>query len=349
LIIAPRGRPGNVRRVSTALTEEFRLVGLSAKAYEHPADRAATAALASVPMLDTVVRKLVEYGYERALRQAVLGNAVRLGERQLAGTYEQYVRARRTLDLPGDYALYVGSLGPFGMNAMTTGSKEPLIILGGDLVTTLDEDEQRVVIAHELGHILSDHVLYRTALIILTGMLAGPARLPLPINLPVRALVLVLLEWFRAAELSADRAAVLAVRDPQLTCRALMTISAGIPSKQLDLDAFLTQAKDYADWTDPHDRTRRFFLEIGRGHPIAVRRVAEIMRWVQEGDYDRIVGGDYVRRGHEPPARESASDAVEFYTERFKALFQEAGENISNLGKQVTDWLRNLGSSRDGD
>jgi hypothetical protein len=181
-------------------------------------------------------------------------------------------------------------------------------------------------------------------------MLASPARLPLPINLPVRALVLVLLEWFRAAELSSDRAAVLAVRDPQLTCRALMTISAGVPSRQLDLDAFLTQAKDYEDWTDPHDRTRRFFLEIGRGHPIAVRRVAEIMRWVQEGDYDRIVGGDYIRRGQEPRAREAASGAVEFYTERFKALFAEAGENISSFGKQVKDWVSKVGgSSSSGD
>ena len=48
--------------------------GISSKAYEHPADRAATAALKAVPMLDTVVRKLIEWGYERALRQSFLGN-----------------------------------------------------------------------------------------------------------------------------------------------------------------------------------------------------------------------------------------------------------------------------------
>jgi Zn-dependent protease with chaperone function len=332
--------------MSTALTEEFKLEGISPKAYEHPADRAATAALASVPMLDVVVRKLVEYGYERALRQVVLGDAVLIGERQLPFAYVQYRRAHHVLDMPADYRMFVGSLGPFGLNAFTAGSTEPLIMLGGDLVTTLDEDELRVVIAHELGHILSDHALYRTALIILTTMLAG-GRMPFPIGLPVRALILVLLEWFRAAELSCDRAAVLAVRDPQLTCRALMSISAGIPSSRLDLDAFLAQAKDYQDWTDPHDRTRRFFLEIGRGHPIAVRRVAEIMRWVHEGEYDRIVGGDYIRRGQEPRARQAASDAVEFYTERFKMLFQEAGENISNLGKQVSDWLRKVGGNDD--
>ncbi len=42
---------------------------ISPKAYEHPADRAATAALKAVPMLDTLVRRLIEWRYERALRQ----------------------------------------------------------------------------------------------------------------------------------------------------------------------------------------------------------------------------------------------------------------------------------------
>ena len=42
------------------LPEDQRLIDISPKAYEHPADRAATAALRSIPMIDTVVRKLIE-------------------------------------------------------------------------------------------------------------------------------------------------------------------------------------------------------------------------------------------------------------------------------------------------
>jgi len=37
-----------------------------------------------VPYLDKVVRKLIELGYERALRQSFLGSSVRLSEEQLA-------------------------------------------------------------------------------------------------------------------------------------------------------------------------------------------------------------------------------------------------------------------------
>src|SRR3954452_22823321 len=61
----------------------YRLEGISPRAYQHPADRAATAALHAVPYLDQVVRKLIELGYERALRAVSLGSSVRLGQEQL--------------------------------------------------------------------------------------------------------------------------------------------------------------------------------------------------------------------------------------------------------------------------
>ena len=129
----------------------------------------------------------------------------------------------------------------------------------------------------------------------------------------------VLLEWIRAAELSCDRAATLAVRDPQIVCRTLMVIAGGMPADQLNLDAFMAQAMEYENWEDSHDRVRRFFNEIGRTHPNAVRRVSEVMRWVQSGEYDRIMRGEYRRRGDETNVREEAGDAMEFYAERFRA------------------------------
>src|SRR5204863_1982106 len=91
----------------TTLPEDQRLAGISPKAYEHPADRAATAALKAVPMLDTVVRKLIEWGYERALRQSFLGNAVRVGDSQLPDLWASHNGVCRILDMPEVYDLYV--------------------------------------------------------------------------------------------------------------------------------------------------------------------------------------------------------------------------------------------------
>jgi hypothetical protein len=60
-----------------------RLADISSKAYQHPADRAATAALQRIPKLDLVVKRLIEFQYERALRQSFLASSVKLGPKQL--------------------------------------------------------------------------------------------------------------------------------------------------------------------------------------------------------------------------------------------------------------------------
>jgi Zn-dependent protease with chaperone function len=294
-------------------------------------------------MLDTVVRKLIEWGYERALRQAFLANAVRIGENQLPDVWASHLGVCKILDMPDIYDLYVtwGVLG----GAQAIGAGKPMVVIDSGLLRRLGPGEQRVVLAHEVGHILSDHVLYMTALNIL---LSATLSVPFPIGLPLRAVRAVLLEWYRAAELSCDRAATLAVRDPRIVCRTLMVIGAGMSADQLNLDAFMTQAMEYEAWDDPSDRVRRFFAEINRTHPYAVRRVSEVMKWVQSGEYDRIVRGEYRRRGDQTNVRAEASDAFEYYSERFRALFREFGDNVTNLGSQVGDvsqqiseWLRN--------
>ena len=236
---------------------------ISAKAYEHPTDRAATAALQAVPMLDTVVRKLIEWRYERALRQFYLGNSVKVGERQLPELWAGHVGMCKMLDMPDVYDLYVTSGVPGGASAI--GAQNPMIVFDTALLQNLGPGEQRVVIAHELGHILSDHMIYVTALNILLSVGNG---LPFFLGIPFRAVKAVLLEWFRATELSCDRAATLAVRDPQIVCRTLMVTAGGMHADKLNLDAFMTQAMEYESWDDPSDRARRFFNEIGQTHTL---------------------------------------------------------------------------------
>lgn len=324
---------------------------ISSKAYEHPADRAATAALKAVPMLDTVVRKLIEWGYERALRQMYLGNSIRVSEQQLPALWASHVGVCYVLDIPDVPDLYVTH--PVLGGAVVIGSGKPMVVMDSLLFSRLGTGEQRVVLAHELGHVLSDHVLYITALDILVSAGMG---LPLVLGIPFRAVRAVLLEWYRAVELTCDRAATLAVRDPQIVCRTLMTLAGAMPADQLNLDAFMAQAMEYESWDDPTDRVRRFFHEIGQTHPYAVKRVSEVMKWVQAGEYDRIVRGEYRTRDQESDVREEAGDAMEFYAERFRAIFREFGENVTNLGSQVggmaeqaADWLRRRGGGRPDD
>jgi Zn-dependent protease with chaperone function len=322
----------------------YRLEGISPRAYQHPADRAATAALHSVPYLDQVVRKLIELGYERALRAVSLGSAVRLGQEQLPHIWVLHRQVFNALDLKDVPDLYLTQW-PFA-NAMTIGSGRPIVVLNSELVTLLDADGQRAVLAHEAAHVHSDHVLYQTALVIILRI--GTQNLPLLAGLPLMAIRYALLEWFRAAELSCDRAAALLTRDPQAVCRALMVLAGGAASEQLNLDAFIKQGLDYEETGTGLERLSRLFQDLQVTHPLPVKRVRELLDWVREGDYDRIAGGDYLRIGDEPPLREEGDSAAAHYSERVKGAFEKAGTSVSEVGDQLSDWLEKRKRSESG-
>lgn len=314
----------------------YRLTQISSRAYEHPADRAATAALRTIPFMESATRKLIEQ-FERGFLQFMLGNSVRIGPDQLPDLWKSHLSVLHTLDMPGQYPLYITQT-PVA-NAFTVGSKQPIVVVNSGLVTLLDETEVRFVLAHEIGHVLSDHSLFRTALMILlyTGRVA---RLPLFVGLPTIAMQMILLEWFRAAELSADRAGMLAVRDPVVCCRSLMNLAGGAASQQLNLEAFIKQAMEYDEWESQLDKSVRVLMEMGRSHPFPVRRVAEAMRWVQSGAYDRIVRGEYIRRDQKQDTMHDVGEGAKFYTERFQAIIKEFGGGVTDFGRNLKDWLK---------
>src|ERR1700750_1669009 len=310
----------------------FQLEGISPRAFQHPADRAATAALRQVPYLEQVVRRLIELGYERAMRQAMLGAAVRLGQEQLPRIWVLEREVFHTLDLEDVPDLYLTQF-PIA-NALTFGSGRPVIVLNSELVRLLDGEGLRVVIAHEAAHVLSDHVMYMTALTILL-QLGQSIRLPIFAGLPLLAIRSALLEWSRAAELSCDRAAALATRDPLAVCRVLMTISGGEAVDELNLDAFMKQGLDYNEKGSGLERLTRLFMHLNINHPMPVRRTHGLLHLVRTGDYDRIKDGSYVRRGQEPPLRDEAGAAQEHYANRVRDAFKDGGTSLKEVGEQL--------------
>jgi Zn-dependent protease with chaperone function len=328
---------------SSVPAEGYRLTDISPRAFQHPADRAATAALGSIPYLDTVVRKLIELGYERALRQSYLGSSVRLSEEQLGDVYREHAIAYTTLDMSEVPDLYLTQFP--APNALAIGAKRPIVVVQSELVRLLDAPQRRAVLAHEAAHILADHQLYRTALAILV-QLTSSARLPLPLA-PVRT---VLMEWGRATELSADRAAAVVTRDPLVVCRALMSLAGGAMVDELDLDIFMRQGMDYKEKGGGLERLTRLMLDLGVTHPMPVKRTHELMAWVRSGEFDRIVGrGEYPRRDEPVDARADGGEAVSFYADRIRDAFRDAGESVSSVGQQLAGWLRRDSPDEDVD
>ncbi len=310
--------------------------GISPRSYEHPADRAATSALHAIPLLDRLVRRFGRLGVEARFRQMLLGDSVRLGADQVPAVWDMHLRAASRLDVTPP-PLFV-TQHPM-VNALTFGMRSPVIVVFSSLAADYEPDEVESVLAHELGHVLSDHVTYSTMLVLLAQLLSGVfSDIPLA-GLPVRGLYLALLEWSRAAELTCDRAAALEIDDPMVVCRMLMRMAGGaLPG--MNVDAFIRQATEYTEEEDLFARRSRFASELGRSHPAAVRRVRELVTWVQSGDFDRIRSGNYIRRGEEPPPSAEFEAAVQHYRQRFTAMIDRTVGGVNKLSNQITSWLR---------
>ncbi|HUB69310.1 MAG TPA: M48 family metallopeptidase [Acidimicrobiales bacterium] len=321
-----------------ALELSARYDQISPKSYEHPADRAATAALRSIPLMDTVIKRLVGIGHERRLRQVLIGNAVQVSDQQVPMLWARHCQAASVLDIARTPELFITQT-PLA-NALTVGAKRPMVIIYSGLVKDYPNDEVDVVLAHEIGHVLSEHNYYQTALWFLTLLIASTSGLGGAFaGVPLRAIYLVLLEWSRAAELSADRASALVVGDPLATCKMLMRMAGGAVDG-MSLDAFLAQAARYADEEDVLARWSRAWVEAYLSHPFAVKRTRELMNWVSDGSYDRIRGGAYIRRGQEPAATAEFQGAVAHYRERFVRVLSTATGGLERALRQLEDWLR---------
>jgi Zn-dependent protease with chaperone function len=323
-----------------------RLTGISSRAYEHPADRSALVALRKLSGFDTLLRKLFGLFNERAFRLTYLAGAVRVSERQFPHIYELVRDGSYILDLDEVPEVYV-TQNPL-VNAMALGRDKPFIVITTGMVNLYDPEELRWVVGHELGHILSGHVVYRTMLLILLRLAARVAFLP--ITLGLGAIIWGLEEWFRKSELSCDRAGLLAGQDVDAARRALMKLAGGAQLSELNPDAFREQAHEYDAVPDLRDSILKILQLQGNTHPFAVVRFAELDYWATHGEYERILGGDYTRRDTDSSASvgEEVRNAAKAYQESWNrsqdpliGIFRGVAEGAARAGGGLFDRLQN--------
>jgi len=299
-------------------------------AWEHPADRAALQSLRAVPGFDEVVRKIVGFFGERGIRLLFQANAVRVGPNQFPVLHTLLTEVSTTMDWPDQPELYVSQT-PL-VNAGAVGVDHPFIVLNSGAVALLDHDELRVLVGHELGHVISGHALYRTVLILLLEF--GFQNLPFLAGLALLPIKLALLEWYRKSELSADRAGLLAGQDRRATMHVFLKLAGGGKPSDTNLEAFLEQAREYEEKGGALDTVYKILNTLGATHPFNTLRAAELQRWIEGGDYDRILQGEYPRRGSEQdqrPLSADLSDAASHYAREAKKTV----DNVTDAAKRA--------------
>ncbi|MDP3624591.1 MAG: M48 family metallopeptidase [Methanobacteriaceae archaeon] len=272
--------------------ERKQLYQLHSREYEHKFDRIALETLEKTPGIKSVVKKFNKHAIERDSRLIFSGSCLKVTERSFPYIYELLEEVCRNLYLKNIPDLYLQPGDE--VNAFSTGSENPLIVLNSGTIDSLSSEELLYVLGHEVGHIKSGHLLYHelAKIIPYIGEIAGSAT-PLGIGkILSKGLKYPLIHWTKMSQFSADRAGMLACQDLDSVMSTLMKIS-GLPKKytqQISNDVFINQAKNFKNFDyNSLNSMDKILLSLDDKHSWSIMRAAELLKWFESGKYGQVL------------------------------------------------------------
>ena len=308
---------------------------LSPRTYEHPNDRAALTMLKGLPGLDKLVAMLINLTSGKSLRLLFLASAVKAGESQFPRVYRLHSEASQILGMEPPELFVTQSP---ALNAGTYGVDAPFVMLNSAMISALNDEELLAVLGHELAHIKSGHVLYKTLLWIITtiGINSLGAIGGIGAQAALVAVLAALREWDRKSELTADRGGLLAVQNLDAAYSLLMKLAGGSDIGEMNINDFFVQADEYEKGGDLLDSVHKLLNLAQMTHPFPVIRLKELKMWVDAGKYSTIVSGDFERQSDtfEEPVRD-IYEAAEAYREEFERSEDPLAQSLKSFGKTV--------------
>jgi uncharacterized tellurite resistance protein B-like protein len=169
---------------------------------------------------------------------------------------------------------------------MRNGPGPVVICLSSHLLEKFTPAELQFVIGHELGHASFRHLELPMPWTATIEDLAGP--------MVSRQTALNLYVWCRGAELSADRAGLLASRDPESATRSFFKLASGVSSDRIkpDLEEYASQVDSLAATPEARSKPRDDddTLDCFDTHPYSPVRVRALVAFSKSQAYKDAVG-----------------------------------------------------------
>ena len=271
-----------------------KLIGLNSREYEHPFDREALKKLEAIPGVKTIFTKISELWDEKIQYINNAGSNLLVTNENLPKVNDLLNQACSILDIEDVPPVYISTDGGFQVNAYAAGVKIPYIVINTRSIEALEDDELLCLLAHELAHIKSEHVLYYSLARTFQGSLVNiinSVSLGLG-KIPAQTISIALDYWSRMSEFSADRASLLVTQDYKINVRLQMKL-AGLPANcniAKFEESFLKQAKEFDENNiEVINKFLKVAMTIDRSHPWTVLRASEYLKWIDSGEYEKIL------------------------------------------------------------
>ena len=267
------------------------LTGLNHSQYEHPFDRAALEKLEAIPLLTKFFSWITTNTVERIYTVQYTGSNLKVTRDNYPRIYSYLEEACRILDLQQVPDLYIEW--GYDINAFTVGAENPIIVLNSGLIDLCSDDEVMFIIGHEVGHVKSNHMLYHMMVQLVNYFIDSiPGG-----TLVAGGLQYALYYWYRMSEFTADRAGLLCCQDQDAMIQAFIKMS-GLPKEEfgnIRTETFLQQARDFKmlDYNALNKAVKLLSI-ADDSHPWTVMRSAELLKWIDSGEYNRFVNRQYL-------------------------------------------------------
>ena len=259
--------------------------------YEHPFDRKSLDRLEKTRGLDLLTQRLLDNGLEKYLLIKHTGDNIRITNENVPELHALLLEACEILDVKMIPELYIQLEDK--IKSFTSGEKRRVIVLSSGAIDLLKPEELLFLIGRELGHIKSNHVLYRMMADSLQLITQFISDVTLGIgNLLSMPIQIALMHWYRMSEFTADRAGLLACQDPLVAGNAFIKI-AGLPMKyhgKVTVEDLKKQARDFDNIQETTiDKLIRFAASYENPQPFTIIRASQLFQWVDDRYYEDIL------------------------------------------------------------
>jgi len=203
--------------------------------------------------LPHIIEQMVSKPRERALRSKLATDGRRVGPSSTLGSMVSHCCEVLALEIvPETFIVPMAQV-----NAAVFGRDESPVLMITAGALRLNDIETETLIGHELGHVKSKHMLYHTLAESLgkgTQLLASFYGAGL-VSLPIQML---LMAWHRESEISADRAALLVVDDPNVF-RSLLVKLSGLAGLESSSDPLAESLQTHPSHTNRWTMIKEFY------------------------------------------------------------------------------------------